>query len=426
MRSTRKVVITGVGLITPLSIKTEKSWEKIINGESGIKSIPSTLFPLDDLPCKIAGYIPDKKNDSENGFSAEDWLSSKEIKSMDRFIQLAMVATKQAVEDSCYTPDTYDKKIRSGVLVGSGIGGLISIECNSHIIVDRGPRRVSPFFIPSSLINLTSGHISIKYGYKGVNFSIVSACATGAHCIGEAARIIACNDADVMIAGGTEAAISYVGFGGFTAAKALSTNYNHVPTQASRPWDKGRDGFVMGEGAGIVILEEYEHAKARNAKIYGEIIGYGLSSDAYHITAPDETGDGAYRAMKMALDKAGINAAEIDYINAHGTSTPIGDMVELKAMRNIYKNQDYRPIISSTKSSIGHLLGASGSVEAIFSLLSMRDNIIPPTLNLNDPEENTLDFDLCPNVAKKAKLNYVMSNSFGFGGTNSSLIFKKI
>lgn len=418
----RRIVVTGIGLVTPLGASISSSWQSLINSKSGIRKIPPALFDTCDLSTQIAGLIP--LADEPNGLLLDKYISNKEQRKMDKFIQYAIVAAVQAIEDSGWVAETEYDQSRTGVLIGSGIGGLIVIEQNSKILQEHGPRRISPFFIPACLINLASGHISMRYNFKGPNHAVVTACATGAHAIGDAARIIKDGDADIMICGGAEAAICRLGIAGFAAARALSTR-NDEPEQASRPWDKDRDGFVMGEGSGILVLEEFEHARKRGAKIYGELIGYGLAGDAYHITAPDPNGDGAYRAMKMALNKAQINADTVDYINAHGTSTPLGDLIELQAVKRIFGDAAYKIPMSSTKSSIGHLLGAAGSVEAIFCLLTMQDNIIPPTINLHNPSEEC-NMDLVPHVAKEAKVKTTMTNAFGFGGTNTSLIFKLV
>ena len=412
MRTLRRVVITGIGLVTPLGANAEASWGKLLLGESGIKLVEN--FDVTDLPAKIAGTISQSEDD-QNSFRPDDWLEPKEQRKIDRFILLGLVAATQAVNDSGWAPKTEEEQAKTGVIIGSGIGGLQQIYDTSIKLKEAGPRRISPFFIPAALINLVSGHVSIKFGFKGPNHSVVTACSTGAHAIGDAGRLVMLGDADVMVAGGAEAAVNRLGFAGFAAARALSTNFNDTPTEASRPWDKDRDGFVMGEGAGIVVVEELEHAKRRGAQIYGELVGYGLSGDAHHITAPAENGDGAFRAMKNALD----------YINAHGTSTPLGDMIELNAVRRLFGTDISGISMSSTKSSIGHLLGAAGSVEAIFSLLAMRDNVVPPTLNLNNPSEGCEDVNLVPHVAQEKKTDAVLSNSFGFGGTNGSLIFRR-
>ncbi len=418
----RRVVVTGMGIVSPLGTGVEATWSRMIAGESGAG--PITRFDASDLSTRIAFEV--KEGDGSNGtLKRDDWIDSKDQRRYDDFIQFALIAAKQAMADSGYEAKTEDEKYRSGVLVGSGIGGLTGIQDTTLLINEKGPRRVSPFFIPGSLINLASGLISINFGLKGPNHSVVTACATGTHAIGDAARIIAVGDADVMVAGGAESAICRIGIAGFIACKALSSAFNDTPEKASRPYDKDRDGFVMGEGAGIVVLEELEHAKARGAKIYGEIIGYGMSGDAYHITAPSSDGDGAFRCMQAALKRAGISAGEIDYVNAHGTSTPLGDEIELRAIERLTGNAAANMAMSSTKSAVGHLLGAAGAVEAVFSLLAMRDNICPPTLNLDNPSVETA-LDLVPKVAKKKPIDTVLSNSFGFGGTNASLIFRRV
>jgi 3-oxoacyl-[acyl-carrier-protein] synthase II len=417
----RRVVITGLGMVSPLAASVEGTWKRVLAGESGAG--PITKFDASDLSTRIAFEVKhgDGTNDTLN---RDDWVDGKEQRRFDDFIQFALIATKQALADSGYTPKTPDEQYRSGVLVGSGIGGLPSISETSVLLHEKGPRRISPFFIPGSLINLASGLISINTGFKGPNHAVVTACSTGAHAIGDAARIIIMDDADVMIAGGAEATICRLGIAGFIACKALSSNFNDDPTKGSRPYDKDRDGFVMGEGAGIVVLESLEHAQARGAHIYAELIGYGMSGDAYHVTAPAEDGDGAYRCMKAALRRAKIDASDIDYINAHGTSTPLGDEIELRAVERLLGDHASKLSMSSTKSSIGHLLGAAGAVEAIFSALAIRDNICPPTLNLDNPSVET-KIDLVPKVAKKKRINTVLSNSFGFGGTNASLIMRR-
>ena len=417
----RRVVVTGLGLVTPLANGVEPTWKRILDSKSGIRTIDR--FDVSDLPAKIAGVVPGA--DEEDGFNADDWIAPKEQKKMDRFIIYGIAAAKQALDDAGWRPETEEEQCNSGVLIGSGICGLPAIEAASILVHERGPRRLSPFFIPSSLINLVSGHISMEYKLRGPNHAVVTACSTGAHAIGDAARIIRAGDADVMVAGGTEAATCRIGMAGFAAARALSTSYNDTPEKASRPWDKGRDGFVMGEGAGIVVLEEYEHAKKRGAKIYGEMVGYGLTGDAHHITAPHPEGDGGFRAMKMALNRAGLNPEDIDYVNAHGTSTPLGDEIEHGAVKRLFGSASEKLSMSSTKSSIGHLLGAAGGVEAIFSLLAMRDNVAPPTLNLENPSDSC-DLDLVPLRAKEKPINAVLSNSFGFGGTNASVVFKRV
>ncbi|HEY1503136.1 MAG TPA: beta-ketoacyl-ACP synthase II [Stellaceae bacterium] len=415
----RRVVVTGLGLVTPLGVGVERVWKRLISSESGIGAIQS--FDVSDLPAKIAGQVPRGETAAGN-FNADDWVPTKDQRKMDDFIIFAIGAATQAVSDAGWTPTEEESLERTGVMIGSGIGGLPGISETSMILHEKGPRRVSPFFIPSCLINLASGQVSIKYGFKGPNHAVVTACSTGAHAIGDAARLIQWDDADVMVAGGAEAAVCRIGLAGFAAARALSTAFNDEPQRASRPWDEARDGFVMGEGAGCVVLEELDHAKKRGAKIYAEIIGYGMSGDAYHITAPAEDGNGGFRAMRNALKRAGIAAEDIDYINAHGTSTPLGDEIELGAVKRLFGDHAYKLSMSSTKSAIGHLLGAAGAVEAIYSMLAMRDQIVPPTLNLEKPSASC-DIDLVPLKAKERKVRRVLSNSFGFGGTNASLIF---
>lgn len=417
----RRVVVTGMGLVSPLGCGVGVSWERLIAGRSGIRAIQS--FDVSDLPAKVAAQVP--PGDTANGgFNADDWVPPKDQRRMDTFIIYALAATEEAVRDAGWKPDDEEERIRTGVLIGSGIGGLPEIS-NGAVLLERGQvRRLSPFFIPAALINLASGHVSIKYGFKGPNHSVVTACATGAHAIGDAARMIMWDDADVMVAGGTEAAICRLGIAGFAAARALSTKFNDTPEKASRPWDRDRDGFVMGEGAGVVVLEEFEHAKKRGAKIYAEVVGYGMSGDAHHITAPAETGDGAFRCMRMAFRHAGMSPESIDYINAHGTSTPRGDEIELGAVKRLFGEAAYKVSMSSTKSSIGHLLGAAGAAEAIFCIKAMEYGQVPPTLNLDNPSDGC-DIDLVPHVAKERPVDAALSNSFGFGGTNASLIFKK-
>lgn len=404
--------------MTPLGVGIEHVWKRLLNSESGIAPIQS--FDVSDLPSKICGAVPQGET-ADGCFNADDWVSVKERRKMDDFILYAIAAAKLAVQDSGWVADTEERQENTGVLIGSGIGGLASIAETAITLETRGPRRVSPFFIPASLVNLASGHVSIEHGFRGPNHSVVTACATGAHAIGDAARLIIFGDADVMVAGGAEAATCRLGVAGFAAARALSTGFNDTPEQASRPWDKDRDGFVMAEGAGIVILEELEHAKNRGAKIYAEVIGYGLSGDAHHVTAPAADGNGGFRAMRMALKNAGLNVEDIDYINAHGTSTPLGDEIELGAVKRLFGDHAYKLSMSSTKSAIGHLLGAAGSVEAIFAIKAMQDGVAPPTLNLENPSDSC-DLDLVPKVAKERPIKTVMSNSFGFGGTNASLI----
>jgi len=415
----RRVVVTGMGLVTPFGIGLERNWNSLIAGASGIRAIQS--FEVSDLPVKIAAQVP--SGDTASGlFNADDWVPPKDQRKMDGFIVYALAAAAQAVEDAGWAPDDEESRERTGVMIGSGIGGLPGITDGALTLHERGPRRLSPFFIPANLINLASGHVSIRYGFTGPNHAVVTACSTGAHAIGDAARLIMLDDADVMVCGGTEAAICRLGLAGFAAARALSTGFNDDPPRASRPWDRERDGFVMGEGAGILVLEEHEHAKQRRAHIYAEVIGYGMSGDAFHLTAPSEDGKGAFRSMRNAVKRAGIGLEEIDYINAHGTSTPLGDEIELGAVKRLFGRHAYELSMSSTKSAIGHLLGAAGSVEAIFSILAIRDGVVPPTLNLENPSPSC-DIDLVPKRAKERKVRYALSNSFGFGGTNASLIF---
>jgi 3-oxoacyl-[acyl-carrier-protein] synthase II len=417
----RRVVVTGMGLVTPLASNVEDSWKRLLSGTSAATRIEK--FDASDLASQIACEV--KRGNGSNGtFNADQFMEAKDQRRYDEFILYGVAAAKQAMDDARYKAETYEQQGRLGVLVGSGIGGLPGIEETSLILRDKGPRRVSPFFIPGSLINLAGGVIGIRHGCKGPNHAVVTACATGSHAIGDAGRLIAFDDADVMIAGGAESSICRVGIAGFIACRALSTNFNDAPQKASRPYDRDRDGFVMGEGAGIVVLEELEHAKARGAKIHAELVGYGLSGDAYHITAPAADGDGAYRCMQAALKRAGISAHEIDYVNAHGTSTPLGDEIELKAVERVVGNRADRLSMSSTKSSIGHLLGAAGAVEAIFSILAIRDQIVPPTINLDNPSVET-NIDLIPHQPKRKAVNTVLSNSFGFGGTNASLVFRR-
>jgi len=417
----RRVGVTGLGLVTPLACGVEETWSRLLAGQSGASAI--TKFKTDDLPTKIACQVP-RGDGSDGTFNPDQWVDAKEQRRMDDFIIYGLAAAKQAVRDSGWEAKSDEDQNRTGVLIGSGIGGLTGIEEASILVHERGPRRLSPFFIPGRLINLVSGYVSIEHGFKGPNHSVVTACATGAHAIGDAARLIAFDDADVMVAGGAESAVCRIGIAGFNACRALSTNFNDTPTKASRPYDKDRDGFVMGEGAGMVVLEELEHARARGAKIYGEVKGYGLSGDAYHITAPSEDGDGGFRAMQMALKRAGISPSDIDYVNAHGTST-MADGIEAGAVERLLGNAASKTAMSSTKSSIGHLLGAAGSVEAIFCLLAMRDGMVPPTINLENPDVIT-QLDLVPLKAQKRDVNIAMSNSFGFGGTNAALILSKV
>ena len=417
----RRVVVTGLGLTTPLGNGVDINWKRLTSGVVGINKIEN--FDVSDLPCKIAGQVPSISNDPDGGLDIDKWIEPREYKRIDRFISYGIISAIQAIEDSDWKPQSENQKNRTGVILGSGIGGLETIANTTELLNSKGPRKVSPFFIPSALINLLSGQVSIRYGFKGPNHSVVTACSTGAHAIGDASRIIKYGDADVMIAGGAEAACCRIGMAGFAAARALSTNFNDQPFSSSRPWDQQRDGFVMGEGAGVVVLEERNHALARGAKIYAEIKGYGMSGDAHHITAPADNGDGGFRAMQSALIDANIKNSEIDYINAHGTSTPLGDMIELKAIGRLLEDNSSKTSISSTKSATGHLLGAAGAIEAIFSILSIVNQIVPPTNNLINPDEKSAGFDLVPIKAKKRIIKNVLSNSFGFGGTNASLLF---
>ena len=414
----KRVVVTGIGTINPLGLGADAVWDALVAGQSGIRAIDD--FDTQDLTCKVAGRVPTENIDLDS------LLEPKEQRKLDRFIVYGIIAADQAIADSGFVADSDDKAARSGVLIGSGIGGLETIYDSSLLLAERGARRLSPFFIPSALINLISGQVSIRHGLKGPNHAVVTACSTGAHAIGDAARLIKYGDADLMVAGGAEAAVCRLGIAGFCALRALSTGYNDTPAEASRPWDSGRDGFVMGEGAGVVVLEEYEHAKARGAKIYAEIKGYGLSGDAYHITAPAEDGDGGYRSMSAALRDARLDIEAIDYINAHGTSTPLGDIIELNAVTKLYGGDKSKINMSSTKSSIGHLLGASGAVEAIFSILAVMHDTLPPTRNLDTPSEEAQGINLVAHEAQSRKTRNVLSNSFGFGGTNASLIFGKL
>jgi 3-oxoacyl-[acyl-carrier-protein] synthase II len=417
----RRVVVTGLGIVSPLGVGVDHVWGRLTAGDSGIVAIDK--FDTSDLPSKIAGQLPPGPK-SEGNWTADEWVEPKDQRKMDPFITYGIAAADMAIEDSGWTADSDEDRWRTGVLIGSGIGGLPGISDGSVTLHERGPRRISPFFIPANLINLVSGQVSIKHGLMGPNHAVVTACATGTHAIGDAARLIMLDDADVMVAGGAEAAICRIGFAGFSAARALSTSYNDTPEKASRPWDKGRDGFVMGEGAGVVILEELEHAKARGAKIYCEVVGYGLSGDAYHVTSPPEDGNGGYRAMQAALKRAQLNVDDIDYINAHGTSTPVGDEIELSAVKRLFGEHAYKLTMSSTKSAIGHLLGAAGAVEAIFAIKALEKGVVPPTLNLEDPSDGC-DIDLAPLKAKERKIDVALSNSFGFGGTNASLIVSR-
>jgi 3-oxoacyl-[acyl-carrier-protein] synthase II len=418
----RRVVVTGLGLVTSLGCGVEVNWENLLAGKSGIGAIQS--FDISDLPAKIAGQVPVGET-AEGLFNADDWMTPKDQRRMDDFIAYGLTAAIQAVADSGWTAETEEDQVRTGVMIGSGIGGLNEIAKNAVLVESGNIRHVSPFFIPASLINLVSGHVSIKFGFKGPNHSVVTACSTGAHAIGDAARLILLDDANVMIAGGAEAAVCRLGMAGFCAARALSTSFNDTPQMASRPWDKDRDGFVMGDGAGALVLEELKHAKARGANIMAEVVGFGLSGDAHHITAPAEDGSGAQRCMEAALKRAGANPEDINYINAHGTSTPLGDEIELAAVERVFGDHSNGLSMSSTKSAIGHLLGAAGAVESIFSILAMRDGVVPPTLNLDNPSVDS-DIDLVPYQAKEHPVKTVLSNSFGFGGTNASLVFKAL
>jgi 3-oxoacyl-[acyl-carrier-protein] synthase II len=418
----RRVVVTGLGMVTPLGCGVEATWRRLLAGESGARRIDT--FDVSDLPAKIACTIP--RGDGSNGsFNPDHWMEPKEQRKVDHFIVFAMCAARQALADADWKPTNDEDQAGTGVLIGSGIGGIEGIAETAVVLKERGPRRVSPFFVPGRLINLAAGYVSIEFGLKGPNHAVVTACSTGAHAIGDAARLIALGDADVMVAGGAESPVNRISIAGFSACRALSTAFNDSPDKASRPYDRDRDGFVMGEGAGCVVLEEYQHAKSRGAKIYAELIGYGLSGDAYHITAPAADGDGAYRCMSAAIRRTGLPPASIDYINAHGTSTPLGDEIEVKAVERVVGNAAGRISMSSTKSSIGHLLGAAGAVEAIFSVLAIRDRVAPPTINLDNPSVET-PLDLVPHKAHKRDIDVVLSNSFGFGGTNASLVFRRV
>ena len=425
----RRVVITGIGLVTPLAANAPATWERLVAGKSGANKVEHVK--VDDLPCRIACVVP--RVDGRGGgagdphaFDPDKVMSAKEQRRIEDFILYAIAAADEAVNDSGWKPEADEDKNRTGVLIGSGIGGIEAIG-NTALQLERdGPRKISPFFIPSALINLASGQVSIRHGFRGPNHAVVTACATGAHAIGDASRLIMFGDADVMVAGGAEATVGRLAMAGFCALRAMSSGYNETPEKASRPYDKDRDGFVMGEGAGVVVLEELEHAKARGAKIYAEVIGYGLSGDAYHVTAPHPEGSGAFRSMQMALRKAGLQPGDIDYINAHGTSTPLGDELELGAVRRLFGDAIGNVSMSSTKSAIGHLLGGAGAVETIFCILAIRDQIVPPTLNLDNPSESCEGVDLVPWKAKERPVNAVLNNSFGFGGTNASLVMRKI
>ncbi len=417
----KRVVITGMGMVTPLACGVEETWKRLTKGQSGASKIEA--FKVDDLPCKIACSIP-RGDGTEGTFNPDQWMTPQEQRKVDDFIVYAMCAAKQALEHANWKPTSHEDQITTGVVIGSGIGGIEGIADTAITLHERGPRRVSPFFIPGRIINLASGYVSIEHGLKGPNHAVVTACSTGAHAIGDAARMVALGDADVMVAGGTESPVNRIAIAGFSALRALSTGFNDQPTKASRPYDKDRDGFVMGEGAGVVVVESLEHALNRGARIHAEIIGYGLSGDAYHITAPTPDGDGALRCMNMAIKRAGISAGDIDYINAHGTSTPLGDEIELGAVQRLVGNAAGRISMSSTKSCIGHLLGAAGAVEAIFSILAIRDGLAPPTINLDNPSVDT-PIDLVPHTARRRDIDTALSNSFGFGGTNASLVFRR-
>ncbi len=423
LEAPRRVVVTGMGIACPLGLGFEHVWKRMLAGHSGIAAIQS--FDVSQLTAKIAGQVPAGTR-AEGALDLAEWIPVKDLKKMDRFIQLALVAAVEAVEDSGWMPgpDREEDRCRTGVMIGSGIGGLPTIYEASQIVAAGRARRLSPFFIPSALINLASGHVSIRFGFKGPNHSVVTACATGVHALGDAARLIALGDAEVMVAGGAEAAVSEIGMAGFCASRALSTNFNDNPTAGSRPWDRDRDGFVMGEGAGVLVLEELEHAKARGAKIYAEVCGYGMSGDAYHITAPSEDGDGAYRSMRAALRSAGLDPGDIQYVNAHGTSTPMGDDLELQAVERLWGDAARGLAMSSTKSAVGHLLGAAGAVEGIFSVLAIRDGVAPPTLNLENPSRESV-IDRVAKEAQPRRIDVALSNSFGFGGTNASIVFKR-
>ena len=418
----RRVVVTGLGMVSPLGCGVETTWKRILDGRSGAKKIDT--FDVSDLPSKIACMVP-RGDGSDGTFNPDQWMEPKEQRKVDDFIVFAMAAARQALDDANWHPASEADRCGTGTMIGSGIGGLNGIAETAVLLKERGPRRVSPFFIPGRLINLASGYVSIEHGLKGPNHAVVTACSTGAHAIGDASRLIALGDADVMVAGGTESPIGRIGMAGFCAARALSTGFNETPEKASRPYDKDRDGFVMGEGAGVVILEEYEHAKARGAKMYAEVVGYGLSGDAYHITSPPPDGDGGFRSMSAAMKRAGVSASDIDYINAHGTSNQVGDEIELGAVERLLGNVASKVSMSSTKSSTGHLLGAAGAIEAIFSILAIRDNIAPPTINLDHPSVETA-IDLVPLTPRKREINIALSNSFGFGGTNASVIVQRV
>ena len=417
-----RVVVTGLGMVTPLGCGVDATWTRILAGQSGARKIDT--FDVSDLPSQIACPVP--RGDGTDGtFNPDQWMEPKDQRKVDDFIIFAMCAAKQALDDADWHPESEEDKCATGTLIGSGIGGLSGIADTAILLKERGPRKVSPFFIPGRLINLASGYVSIAHGLKGPNHSVVTACSTGAHAIGDGARLIALGDADVMVAGGAESPICRIGMAGFCAARALSTGFNDSPQKASRPYDKDRDGFVMGEGAGIVVLEEYEHARKRGAKIYAEVTGYGLSGDAYHITSPSPDGDGGFRSMSAALKRAGLTASDLDYINAHGTSTQVGDEIELGAVERLLGNAGSKIAMSSTKSATGHLLGAAGAIEGIFAILAIRDNVVPPTINLDNPSVQTA-IDLVPHTSRKREVNVALSNSFGFGGTNASVIVQRV
>ncbi|MBR1128982.1 beta-ketoacyl-ACP synthase II [Bradyrhizobium iriomotense] len=418
----RRVVVTGLGMVSPLGCGVEPTWKRILNGESGARGIES--FDVSDLQTKYACTVV-RGDGSNDTFNPDKWMEPKDQRKVDDFIIFAMAAAGQALDDANWHPESEEDKCATGTMIGSGIGGLNGIADTAILLKERGPRRVSPFFIPGRLINLASGYVSIAHGLKGPNHSVVTACSTGAHAVGDAARLIALGDADVMVAGGAESPISRIGIAGFNAARALSTGFNETPEKASRPYDKDRDGFVMGEGAGVLVLEEFEHAQRRGARIYAEVIGYGLSGDAYHITSPSPDGDGGFRSMSAALKRAGLTPSDLDYINAHGTSTPLGDEIELGAVERLLGNAASKVAMSSTKSSTGHLLGAAGAIEAIFAILAIRDNVVPPTINLDNPSVETA-IDLVPHKAKQREVNVALSNSFGFGGTNASVIVRRL
>ena len=417
----RRVVVTGMGMVTPLGCGVEVTWQRLVAGKSGARKIEK--FDVSDLAAKIACEIP-RGDGSDGTYNPDQWMEPKEQRKVDAFITYAMCAARQALEHAGWKPESYEDQTRTGVMIGSGIGGIEGIAETAITLKEKGPRRVSPFFIPGRLINLASGYVSIEHGLKGPNHAVVTACSTGAHAIGDASRLISLGDAEVMVAGGTESPVSRISLAGFSNARALSTHFNDTPERASRPYDRDRDGFVMGEGAGVVVLEELEHAKKRGATIYAEVVGYGMSGDAFHITAPTPDGDGAFRSMEAALKRAKVTPSEVDYINAHGTSTPLGDEIELGAVHRLVGNAAGRISMSSTKSSIGHLLGAAGAVEAIFSILAIRDRLVPPTINLDNPSVETA-IDLVPHKARERDVDIALSNSFGFGGTNASLVFRR-